>query len=236
MTKKSADYDHLFKILLIGDSGAGKSSAMLRFSENKFSPSFISTIGIDFRVKTITLDDGTRVKLQCWDTAGQERFRTITTAYFRGANGIIVMYDVTDNISFANVSHWVRTIDTHAAEHKHLTKMLVASKCDLTNKRLISAEQGQELARSIGATRLTRVTRGNPQSSEILYAEISSKTGHGVDAMFTTIANAMLAHTKELAQTKQAKTPRQLHDPYTVDEKIKLKNETRDNTSKSTCC
>lgn len=91
------------KLLLIGDSGVGKSCCLLRFSEDSFTPSFITTIGIDFKIRTIELD-GKRVKLQIWDTAGQERFRTITTAYYRGAMGILLVYDVTDERSFNSLS------------------------------------------------------------------------------------------------------------------------------------
>lgn len=96
------NYDFLIKLLLIGDSGVGKSCCLLRFSEDSFTPSFITTIGIDFKIRTIELD-GKRVKLQIWDTAGQERFRTITTAYYRGAMGILLVYDVTDEKSFNSV-------------------------------------------------------------------------------------------------------------------------------------
>lgn len=96
------NYDFLIKLLLIGDSGVGKSCCLLRFSEDSFTPSFITTIGIDFKIRTIELD-GKKVKLQIWDTAGQERFRTITTAYYRGAMGILLVYDVTDERSFNSV-------------------------------------------------------------------------------------------------------------------------------------
>ena len=92
--------------MLIGDSGVGKSCCLLRFSEDSFTPSFITTIGIDFKIRTIELD-GKRVKLQIWDTAGQERFRTITTAYYRGAMGILLVYDVTDERSFNSESSLV---------------------------------------------------------------------------------------------------------------------------------
>ena len=98
--QKRRESDNLqIKLLLIGDSGVGKSCCLLRFSEDSFTPSFITTIGIDFKIRTIELD-GKRVKLQIWDTAGQERFRTITTAYYRGAMGILLVYDVTDERSF----------------------------------------------------------------------------------------------------------------------------------------
>lgn len=92
-------YDLLVKLLLIGDSGVGKSCLLLRFCDDQFTPSFITTIGIDFKIRTLELD-GQKVKLQVWDTAGQERFKTITTAYYRGAMGILVVYDVCDLKSF----------------------------------------------------------------------------------------------------------------------------------------
>src|SRR5437588_7884235 len=90
--------------------GVGKSCLLLRFCDNSFTPSFITTIGIDFKIRTMELD-GQRVKLQIWDTAGQERFRTITTAYYRGAMGILLVYDVTDERSFLNVANWIRNVE-----------------------------------------------------------------------------------------------------------------------------
>jgi small GTP-binding protein len=99
-----ADQKKQIKLLLIGDSGVGKSCCLLRFSEDSFTPSFITTIGIDFKIRTIELD-GKKVKLQIWDTAGQERFRTITTAYYRGAMGILLVYDVTDERSFNSTKY-----------------------------------------------------------------------------------------------------------------------------------
>mmetsp|Transcript_49208 Transcript_49208/g.71860 ORF Transcript_49208/g.71860 Transcript_49208/m.71860 type:complete len:109 (+) Transcript_49208:102-428(+) len=104
------EYDYLFKLLLIGDSGVGKSCLLLRFADDTYTESYISTIGVDFKIRTITQDSKT-VKLQIWDTAGQERFRTITSSYYRGAHGIIVVYDVTDMESFNNVKQWLHEID-----------------------------------------------------------------------------------------------------------------------------
>ena len=100
------DYDHLFKLLIIGDSGVGKSSLLVRFADNTFSGNYITTIGVDFKIRTINVN-GERVKLQIWDTAGQERFRTITSTYYRGTHGVIVVYDVTSGESFVNVKRYV---------------------------------------------------------------------------------------------------------------------------------
>ena len=102
---RSRKYDHLVKLLLIGDSGVGKSCILLRYCDNEFTTSFITTIGIDFKVKTVEVG-GKRLKLQIWDTAGQERFKTICTAYYRGAQGIFLTYDVSDRKSYENVKNW----------------------------------------------------------------------------------------------------------------------------------
>ena len=107
MAKKS--YDLLFKLLLIGDSGVGKTCILFRFSDDAFNNTFISTIGIDFKIKTIELR-GKKVKLQIWDTAGQERFHPITTSYYRGAMGIMLVYDITNSKSFDNIAKWLRNI------------------------------------------------------------------------------------------------------------------------------
>ena len=118
-------YDYLFKLLLIGDSGVGKTCLLFRFAENSFNPTFISTIGIDFKIQTVEID-GKRIKLQVWDTAGQERFRTITTAYYRGAMGILLVYDVTNKKTFDNITNWLRNIEEHAAEG--VEQLLVGNK------------------------------------------------------------------------------------------------------------
>ena len=107
MAKKH--YDLLFKLLLIGDSGVGKTCIVFRFSDDVFNTSFISTIGIDFKIKTVEMK-GKRIKLQIWDTAGQERFHTITTSYYRGAMGIMLVYAVNNSKSFDNISKWLRNI------------------------------------------------------------------------------------------------------------------------------
>ena len=115
-------YDLLFKLLLIGDSGVGKTCILFRFSDDMFNTTFISTIGIDFKLKTIHLN-GKLIKLQIWDTAGQERFHTITTAYYRGALGVMMVYDVTDKKSFDDIINWLRAIKEHA--NPNVEKMII---------------------------------------------------------------------------------------------------------------
>ncbi|KAJ2662644.1 GTP-binding protein [Coemansia sp. RSA 1200] len=141
--QKNTSYDYLMKLLIIGDSGVGKSCLLLRFSDDQFTPSFITTIGIDFKIRTIELD-GKRIKLQIWDTAGQERFRTITTAYYRGAMGILLVYDVTDERSFNNIENWYMNVEQHASEG--VNKILIGNKCDIDDRRVVTKDMGQALA------------------------------------------------------------------------------------------
>ena len=145
MAKKH--YDLLFKLLLIGDSGVGKTCIVFRFSDDVFNTSFISTIGIDFKIKTVEMK-GKRIKLQIWDTAGQERFHTITTSYYRGAMGIMLVYAVNNSKSFDNISKWLRNIQEHANED--VEKVILGNKCDMEDKRVVPKELGEAIARENG--------------------------------------------------------------------------------------
>ena len=141
-----SDYDYMFKLLILGDSGVGKSCFLLRFTEENFSLSHIPTIGIDYKSKIINLN-GVRVKLQLWDTAGQERFKTITKTYYSGAMGIIVAYDCTRPESFDNIKSWIEMIKLHANEN--IAIALIGNKCDLSDIK-IPEEMGQKLGEEIG--------------------------------------------------------------------------------------
>jgi len=174
------DYDYLFKLVLIGDSGVGKSCLLLRFADDNFTDSYISTIGVDFRFRTVTIDKKT-VKLQIWDTAGQERFRTITSAYYRGADGIIMVYDVTSPESFDHVEEWLSEVDRYANENT--AKLLVGNKADLVDEKQVSEETAQRFAEKLG----------------IPFLETSAKTATNVDAAFLMMA-------KELIKNRE-KTP-----------------------------
>ncbi|KAF0554651.1 ras-domain-containing protein [Gigaspora margarita] len=164
---KSAEYDHLIKLLLIGDSGVGKSNLLLRLADDSFTSSFITTIGIDFKIRLIELDDK-RIKLQIWDTSGQERFRTITTAYFRGIMGIALVYDVTNERSFINIIKWLNLVEKQASEG--VNKILIGNKCDRDEKRVIAKEQGQALANEFGIKFLEVSAKANINVEEAFFS------------------------------------------------------------------
>ena len=147
MASSNQDYDYLFKLLLIGNSAVGKSSLLLRFSDNVFNDAFLPTIGVDFKIRTMDLQNKT-VKLQIWDTAGQERFKTITKAYYKGAHGIILVYDITDEQSFKDLDNWLNEVEKHASSN--VAKLLVGNKSDLEKDRRVSFEQGKSLADKLG--------------------------------------------------------------------------------------
>ena len=134
------EYDYLFKILLIGDSAVGKSSILLRFSDNIFTESFLPTIGVDFKIKTLEFQ-GKNAKLQIWDTAGQERFKTITSTYYKGSHGIILVYDITDMESFNKLGDWLIEVEKNAPNNVY--KILVGNKADLNDQRVVSYDQGK---------------------------------------------------------------------------------------------
>jgi len=206
-SSKNAAYDFLIKLLLIGDSGVGKSCLLLRFSDDSFTPSFITTIGIDFKIRTIDLE-GKKIKLQIWDTAGQERFRTITTAYYRGAMGILLVYDVTDEKSFANMGNWIRNIEQHASEN--VNKILIGNKCDLVDKRVVDSVRGKALA----------------DEYRIKFLETSAKNSINVDEAFISLARDIK---KRLIDTQESAP--QENSSLTLRD-----NDQRAHSTKSGCC
>lgn len=140
-------FDYMFKILIIGNSSVGKTSFLFRYADDSFTSAFVSTVGIDFKVKTVIRREK-RMKLQIWDTAGQERYRTITTAYYRGAMGFILMYDVTNEESFNSVQDWVTQIKTYSWDNAQV--ILVGNKSDMENERVVTYDRGKQLADQLG--------------------------------------------------------------------------------------
>ncbi|KAF5744026.1 Ras-related small GTP-binding family protein [Tripterygium wilfordii] len=166
----SNEYDYLFKLLLIGDSSVGKSCLLLKFADDSYVDSYISTIGVDFKIRTVELD-GKTIKLQIWDTAGQERFRTITSSYYRGAHGIIIVYDVTEMESFNNVKQWLNEIDRYANDS--VCKLLVGNKCDLVENKVVDTQTAKAFADELG----------------IPFLETSAKDSINVEQAFLTMAS-----------------------------------------------
>jgi Ras-related protein Rab-1A len=175
------DYDYLFKLLLIGNSAIGKSSLLLRFSDNIFNESFLPTIGVDFKIRTFDLSAKT-VKLQIWDTAGQERFKTITSSYYKGAHGIILVYDITDKQSFKDIENWLSEVEKYASES--VVKLLVGNKCDLESQRQVTYEQGKEFADSLGVKFIETSAKNSINVEKAFFTlaeEIKSKVSKGTD-------------------------------------------------------
>lgn len=177
------EYDHLFKLLIIGDSGVGKSSLLLRFADNTFSGSYITTIGVDFKIRTLQVE-GEKVKLQIWDTAGQERFRTITSTYYRGTHGVIVVYDVTNGESFANVKRWLHEIEQNCDV---VNRILVGNKNDDPDRKVVLTEDAQRFADQMG----------------IRLFETSAKENINVEEMFNAITCMVLKTKREQKQRQQ---------------------------------
>ncbi|XP_051125982.1 ras-related protein RABA1c [Andrographis paniculata] len=137
------DYDYLFKVVLIGDSGVGKSNLLSRFTRNEFSLESKSTIGVEFATRSLTVD-GKVIKAQIWDTAGQERYRAITSAYYRGAVGALLVYDVTRHSTFENVERWLKELRDHT--DPNIVVMLIGNKSDLRHLVAVSTEDGTSFA------------------------------------------------------------------------------------------
>jgi len=165
--------DQVIKVLLIGDSAVGKSCLLLRFVDNHFPDGPINMTSVDFKSKNVTID-GKTIQLQIWDTAGQERFRTITSSFYRGSHGVVVVYDITDQASYNNVKLWMQEIARYAPPS--VVKMLVGNKTDMESARVVPTTVAREFADGL----------------TVPYAETSAKSGAGVNEAFVQIATAAL--------------------------------------------
>nr|DAD22681.1 TPA_asm: hypothetical protein HUJ06_024144 [Nelumbo nucifera] len=190
LATSQAEFDYLFKLLLIGDSGVGKSTLLLSFTSNTFED-LSPTIGeflrqifrVDFKVKLVNIG-GKKLKLAIWDTAGQERFRTLTSSYYRGAQGIIMVYDVTRRETFTNLSDvWAKEIDLYST-NQDCIKMLVGNKVDKESERVVTKKEGLEFAREYGC----------------LFIECSAKTRVNVEQCFEELVLKILDTPSLLAE------------------------------------
>ncbi|GLC38014.1 Ras- protein Rab-11A [Pleodorina starrii] len=177
--KQDDDYDYLFKVVLIGDSGVGKSNLLSRFTRNEFSLESKSTIGVEFATRSIQVD-GKTIKAQIWDTAGQERYRAITSAYYRGAVGALLVYDITKSVTFENVERWLKELRDHA--DSNIVIMLVGNKSDLKHLRDVQTEVAQAFCEREGlsfietsALESTNVEKAFQQILAEIYHIVSKK-------------------------------------------------------------
>lgn len=168
------DYDICVKSIIIGDSGVGKSSLLYRYTDQDWNPHYIATIGVDFKVLTFERN-GKVVKLQLWDTAGQERFRTITHAYYRGAHGIMLVFDVTNMESFDNLSTWLQDVRKFSVDGAPM--ILVGNKADCASKRVVTREAAESLAEKL----------------QCKYFETSARENAAVDEAFNYMVDTCVA-------------------------------------------
>jgi len=143
MGTREDEYDYLFKVVLIGDSGVGKSNLLSRFTRNEFNLESKSTIGVEFATRSIQVD-GKTIKAQIWDTAGQERYRAITSAYYRGAVGALLVYDIAKHLTYENVERWLNELRDHADQN--IVIMLVGNKSDLRHLRAVPTDEAKAFA------------------------------------------------------------------------------------------
>ena len=168
-------YEYIFKLILIGNSGVGKSSILQRYIQKVFHESFASTIGVDFFMKSINLGDKS-IKLQLWDTAGTEKFRSITTGYYRGADAAFVVFDLSSKSSFKNLNEWIETYYKYSNPDVEKNVVLIGNKSDLVDKREVTKEEIEKFIKD----------------NNISYFETSAKDGKNIDECFTFIAQKLM--------------------------------------------
>ena len=201
-------YEKLFKILLLGDSSVGKSSLFLSFMDKSWNETFVPTIGVDFKIKTINVNN-MNIKFQVWDTAGQERFRTIISSYYKGAHGILLIFDLSDTESFDSLNNWLIEIERNA--NKNVIKILIGNKCDLEDKRKISFIQAKEFADVNG----------------MKYIETSAKNDINVIQAFGTLGNELL-----IASSDKGIIQKDIKKNFSINNNVDLSKEKEHNN----CC
>ena len=193
------EFDYLYKIILIGSSGAGKTSMLLRFCEDRFSDTHMATIGVDFKTKTLNIENKL-LKVQLWDTAGQEKFKSITRSYYKNSHGCLAVYDVTNRQTFEEVMELVEYSTTNMSEFArygggegsstNYNIVLVGNKCDMDSKRQVSFEEGERLA-----------ARYN-----VPFYETSAKKNLNIDEVFYEVALQALRRSNDIDKEKNEYT------------------------------
>jgi small GTP-binding protein len=203
--------DTMFKILLLGDTNVGKTCFLLRYVEDIYNENHLSTVGVDYKTKLISFSEipDEFIKLQIWDTAGQDRFRCITKNYYRGSNGIMLVYDITSWSSFLNIKNWITQIKDYLGDSACIT--LVANKIDLESNRMVSREEGLRLA----------------NEHNFSFFEASAKQNVSVNEAFENIARGMIRKDKEISDVDRQRM-----------QSVKISKKTRNliSNSKKKCC
>ena len=203
------NYDLIFKIVLIGDSGVGKTNILSRFINNEFSLTTQATVGVEFGSKIIKKGEKL-IKLQIWDTAGQERYKSITSAYYKGAKGALIVYDITNRFTFESVDKWVQDLNSYG--DKNLTLLLVGNKSDLEDKRQIMKEDGEEKAKSFN----------------LGFIETSACSGDNIDQAFDIMLKEVL---------KKYVVENDINDEFEASGGKNIELDKKDNkTKKKKCC
>mmetsp|Transcript_49017 Transcript_49017/g.95842 ORF Transcript_49017/g.95842 Transcript_49017/m.95842 type:complete len:221 (-) Transcript_49017:103-765(-) len=220
MSRLDEEYDYLFKVVLIGDTGVGKSNLLSRFTRNEFNLDSKSTIGVEFATKSIQAE-GKTIKAQIWDTAGQERYRAITSAYYRGAVGALLVYSMDQHGTFENVERWLKELRDHA--EANIVVMLVGNKSDLRHLRAVETEEATKFAEDNG----------------LAFIETSALDASGVDTAFQRILTEIyrLQSKKNMAEEGVGSGPGNRGPSLTPGQKLVLTNDPQGlKKKKNNCC
>jgi small GTP-binding protein len=219
MTTQDDDPDYLFKIVLIGDSAVGKSNLLSRFTRNQFNLESKSTIGVEFATKSIVYDQK-KIKAQIWDTAGQERYRAITSAYYRGAVGALLVYDMSKRVSYDNVSRWLKELRDHA--DPNIVIMLVGNKKDLRHMRQVQTDEAKDFCRT----------------NNLFFIETSALLDSNVTEAFTTILQEIYQLISRKNPTTEPGLPTGTFSGggQNIGGNVVLDSNTSENTPEKSCC
>ena len=208
MADLDAEYDYLFKLILVGDSYVGKTNILSKYIKDEFNLNTKSTVGVEFGTKILKIEDKI-IKAQIWDTAGQERYKSITSTYYKGAKGAFIVYDITNRLTFESVDKWIQDLNLNS--DKNITLLLIGNKKDLTDKREVTTEEGEEKAKSFG----------------LAFLETSALTGENIDKVFDYILKEVF--TKITIEKKNSGEI----DYINIGKNIEINDQTE---KTSTCC
>lgn len=210
MTSVEDDYNFVFKVVLIGESGVGKTNLLSRFTRNEFNHDSRTTIGVEFSTRTVVIDNVT-VKAQIWDTAGLERYRAITSAYYRGAVGALLVYDISKNVTFDNAERWLKELYDHA--DSNIVIMLVGNKSDLAHLRTVPMEEARMFA----------------EKNNLHFLETSALDSTNVELAFNTVL-------KEIYKRVSSSDMSNRRDGFSIDQSAALGSQQGQTEQKKACC